>query len=672
MYQNFLTKTALLLLTLVCAVCQKAVSQEKLPVTFGKITPLDFELPKSSLIDSSTGAVVIAHVGSIDFAGDKKFNGFDYVYKLTTRIKIIDKNKAADLGTVAVEIAGKNSFDSKFDEFYASTYNLDGGIVKETKVNEKDIFNSKINKFLDRKVFTMPDIKDGSIIEYSWAFRSSETDILPRWEFQFLNYPCLYSEFKFAIPDVEKYLITRYGSDSFYNVKSATVYTVFNMESVNAATDVHTHTWIMKNIPGFKSENHMYQPSNYLDRFEFTHAQFYNNDEIQNIATDWKNTEDLLLGSQAFGFPILYDNTINLKPTVEKICSPGGDDLKAAKEIYRYVRDNFACKPDQSIYASHNLFDVNKTRSGTVADLNLLLTALMRQRGLTADPVILATRSYGKCPETYPIVDNLNYVICMITYAGQKIFLDASDPQMVFGRIPLECYNGNAKIIDPHHSGSVYFYPTDIKAPKISSVVLVNNDKEAGENGSFHCIPSFYKAVELRSSLKEIQGKEKYLQEVKKKYGPDVEVSNLQIDSLDRVDDPLAVNYDLNYKTGFDGDVIYFNPVLDADFTENPFKTAERKYPVEFEYPVDDTYDLTMDIPSGYRIDDLPKSVQANFNGTDGMYLYRITKDDYTVQLHLELKINKAVFAPEDYTSLRDFFAMIMKKQGEEVVFKKK
>jgi hypothetical protein len=34
--------------------------------------------------------------------------------------------------------------------------------------------------------------------------------------------------------------------------------------------------------------------------------------------------------------------------------------------------------------------------------------------------------------------------------------------------------------------------------------------------------------------------------------------------------------------------------------------------------------------------------------------------------------LKKANFKPEDYNSLRDFFAYVVKKQSEQVVFKKK
>jgi hypothetical protein len=42
------------------------------------------------------------------------------------------------------------------------------------------------------------------------------------------------------------------------------------------------------------------------------------------------------------------------------------------------------------------------------------------------------------------------------------------------------------------------------------------------------------------------------------------------------------------------------------------------------------------------------------------------------VQLRSHIKLNSATFAADDYNSLRDFFAYVIKKQAEQIVFKKK
>jgi hypothetical protein len=112
--------------------------------------------------------------------------------------------------------------------------------------------------------------------------------------------------------------------------------------------------------------------------------------------------------------------------------------------------------------------------------------------------------------------------------------------------------------------------------------------------------------------------------------------------------------------------------MLNEGYKENPFKSADRKYPVEMPYAMDETYTLSMDIPEGYVVDELPKSTRVLFNDDEGFFEYLIVKGDGNIQFRSRIKFNKANFKPEDYASLRDFFGFVVKKQSEQIVFKKK
>ncbi len=107
-------------------------------------------------------------------------------------------------------------------------------------------------------------------------------------------------------------------------------------------------------------------------------------------------------------------------------------------------------------------------------------------------------------------------------------------------------------------------------------------------------------------------------------------------------------------------------------YKENPFGAAERKYPVEMPYTFDETYVLLMDIPIGYTVDEMPKSTKVKFNEDEGYFEYLLDKDENQIRLRSRVFLNKATFLPEDYSTLRDFFAFVVKKQNEQVVFKKK
>ena len=113
--------------------------------------------------------------------------------------------------------------------------------------------------------------------------------------------------------------------------------------------------------------------------------------------------------------------------------------------------------------------------------------------------------------------------------------------------------------------------------------------------------------------------------------------------------------------------------MMGEEMKENPFKSAERFYPVEMPYAVDETYNLQMEIPKGYVVDELPKGAVVKFNEEeDATFEYRVSTSGGSVSFRTRLVINKAYFLPEEYEVLREFFALIVKKQNEQIVFKKK
>jgi hypothetical protein len=71
-------------------------------------------------------------------------------------------------------------------------------------------------------------------------------------------------------------------------------------------------------------------------------------------------------------------------------------------------------------------------------------------------------------------------------------------------------------------------------------------------------------------------------------------------------------------------------------------------------------------------VDELPKSTRVALNGDEGMFEYLIAAQSGTIQLRCHLKLNKANFSPDDYSSLRDFFGYVVKKEAETIVLKQK
>jgi hypothetical protein len=207
-----------------------------------------------------------------------------------------------------------------------------------------------------------------------------------------------------------------------------------------------------------------------------------------------------------------------------------------------------------------------------------------------------------------------------------------------------------------------------LRESEVTSLFL-SNDSTGKIAGTYKQVLGEMQSADMRDKMKKTT-EEDYFKELKKSFAFDVNLDNKIIDSLKQPEMPVSVQYDLSFKP--EDDIVYFTPVLsDGAYKENPFKAAQRFYPVEMPYCIDEIYLLNMEVPAGYKVDELPKSARVTLNDTEGMFEYLIQQGGDHIQLRCRVKLNKATFEPEDYETLRNFFAVVVEKENEQIVFKK-
>lgn len=649
-------------------------AQDKLNIKFGKITAQDFS-PVSPVIDSSSNAVVLADIGSTDFDGNAKGN-FTLVFKTHERILIKSRN-AFDEATIKVILyTGSSSSEERFEDFEASTYNLGNGQIKETKLDKNAIFKEKYNRDYIVLKFTLPDIKEGSIIEYRYTIKSPfyNSDIRS-WRFQ-REYPVLWSEYKVTIPPIYNYVTIKQGFIP-YTIDSS--WRTFKRYSIidpgdagssstayNLSGDAKCGWWALKDVPPFRDEKYMSSSKNYISKIKFQlNSIRYSDTHIVQVMKDWFSTAEDLLKDPDFGEPLTETNSW-MEDDLKKIVT-GTTGLQKAKKIFEYVRDNFTCTDDDARYLSSPLKKTYQNKKGNVVDINMLLTAMLINQGFDAHPVLLSTVDNGKASETEALLNQFNYVISRVSIDSAFYLLDASIGRLGFGKLTSECYNGSGRLIDK----SPYLIPLSadsLSEEKNTMVFITNDEKDNGINGFFTSNLGYYESLKMRDKLAKIK-QEEIVKEISKAYSSDVEVSNVMFDSVKAYDEPISVRHDIKMK--FDEDIVYFNPMFNEGWKNNPFSSEKRTYPVEMPYKMNEIYTLNMDMPKGYKVDELPKSTRVKLNDNEGMFEYLTANSSDVIQLRARLVINKANFTPDDYQTLRDFFAYIVKKEAEQIVFKK-
>lgn len=655
-----------------------SLAQGKAKHTLSKLTTADFTLPATSIIDSNANAVILADLGDVHFVGNKQ-GWFSYVYVRQTRIKILNK-RAFDLATVNVSLYGATRDDmDQLSNISASSYTLENGQLQETKLDSRDVYTTRTGKNWSEAKFSVPGVKEGSILDYTYTVTSKYDFDLPEWEFQSEHYPCLSSEYHVEIPQTVNYVMVRQGVHPYAVDKGSSghdSYLVTEKADASAlgADDTHLtvsaitvkHDWVMKNIPAFGTESYLTTPDNYIDKISFQESGIYNGEESTAHMNTWAKATEELLAESSFG-GALNDDGGAIGDLADKI-PEGSDRLATAKAIYYYVSQHFTCTSYDK-YVRTDLKDVIKKNNGTVGEINLLLTGLLRRKGFEADPVLLSTRQHGFNLATYPILEKLNYVVVRASVGGNIYYLDGARRQLGFGLLAPDCYNGHARIISNKDSGSVYFWADSLKESKVTMVLMTTTDK-GGLAGSWQSTLGKMGSYTVRSEVAE-HGQDQYFKDIQTGWGDDAVISNGGIDSVDRLEDPVKVHYDFQLKQEPGASLIYFYPIVGDDWRKNPFTAAERKYPVEMYYGFDQTYIFSLVIPDGYVVDELPKSTKVSFNGDQGLFEYLIVNQAGQIQLRCRLKLNKAWFGPDDYSSLRDFFSYVVKKENEQIVLKK-
>lgn len=667
---KFIFSSMLLLSTLLSFAQSKSVPK------FGSIKVEDFSI-QSPLIDSSTEVVVLFDIGSSEFIGNTD-GDFSLLFKRRQRM-LIKKRTGFDDATINIPLysGGNTASTEMLSDFKAATYSISNGKVVEAKLGKNDLLTEKESRSTTNKKFTFPALTEGCIVDYEYTIRSPFYSRLKSWSFQSEN-PILLSQYTVSIPRIFDYLITKRGYLPFTVNQGSTKYKSYmikipsndpseSAEYINLAGDDVVHTWAIENSPAFKAENYVFTSLNHLTRVQFHLKSInYSATNIKSIVKDWYATSFDLLQDESFGKPI---NDINEWMQEDLVKLNDADPLIKAKNIYSFIRDNFTCNDYNDKWLTQSLKKTFQTKVGSVGDINLLLCAMLKKAGVEVAPVILSTTDNGKIDESLALLVQYNYVIVKAKIGNELFYLDATRPYLGFGILAEDCYNGPGRVIQSSPE-SVDFMTDAISDDAFTSILLLN-DSSGNMSGKYYSTLGKYSSINFRQtfikkSISEIN------KEVTKDYPPTYSFSNIIVDSLKQYDFPLSIQYDLKIKEeDQDLDLIYFNPMFNEGYKKNPFSSLERKHPVEMPFRLNETYMLTMDIPKGYAIEELPKSAKVTFNGNEGSFEYIVGKSDGKIMLRSKLNFKKAIFYPAEYEVLRNFFGTIVKKHAEQIVFKK-
>jgi hypothetical protein len=666
----------LLLLAVFCSANVIYAQKSKENLKFGQIKPSDFD-PTFYSVDSSAGAVYLFNNGKSSYV-DNNDGFFSVVYEQHTRIRFMNKN-GFGVATVNIPVYISDDYQTKLISLEASTFNLENGQVVETKLVKSALYTEGNHDETIYK-FTFPNVKEGSIAEFQIKLNLPSYYFMPDWDFK-QSYPVLYSSYEVNVPYFFNYAIIKKGIQDYvldtatdvreqYYIRDKRNGATLGGNTLAVSTQATKHIWAMKNVPAFHAQPIMTRADNYVSGIEFQLSEIRMPEEdVKKVAQSWNKVSEQLLNNPYFGLELKYDNTW-LKDDIQTATANATNNLEKVQGIFAFVRNNYNCIDHSSRLLSQPLKKVLQTRKGNVADINMVLTAMLKQVGLEAYPVILSTRHHEKVLRDYPVMHKFNYVITRVVVDDVNYYLDASRKYVGFNQLPEYCYNGFAREINDKDPILLRFDADSLKEYEMDMVQLkpdlANHTLNLSVNKTFCNIESQNaRGIIMSTSL------DAYMKAMQNQYNIPVRLTDVHADNLKELDDPLKLQFTAALNLNDDKDIIYLNPMLSDRILENPFTSQQRIYPIEMPYCPNQTYIFEMEVPDGYMVDELPKSARVQLNANEGSFEYIIVNKNNHIQMRCRLLMNKANFSPEDYATLRDFYAFIVQKESEHIVLKK-
>jgi transglutaminase-like putative cysteine protease len=643
------------LIALLSFATQDLLSQFKMD--FGNITTEQLS-NKPYLSDPGADAIIISDIG---VATLNYINGFTVELERDVRIRIVNSN-GFDYADIEIPFSATDNLT----KYRASSFNLRNGEKVETIIPKKSFILEEATKYRKVLKFNFPDVHEGTVIEYSYIVQMKDESIytLVPWVFQ-TSIPIVSSSLIVVYPEFFTYKTIISGNPLLVKSDMISRDQFFGGQR----TKVRTYTWSAQNVPAISDEPFIKSLRDNQTRLSFELASVsFPNSSFEEISPTYATLTKKLLERDDFGMAL--KNSSFLKSMAEKVTAGLNDDLSKVKAIHKYVSENILWDGDEDYTSSSTLRKVFNKQKGNSADINMILIGMLRCLNIKADPVILCTRSNGTLNQYSAMLQQFNYLVANVTAGGESYLVDATNPLRPFDLLPFDCLNGSGRQISEFESKFV-----ELKNPEKTGSFLkldLSFSDDGSVEGDFTKRNGGYLAFNIREQVK-LEGEEGYTDIVKDKYS-EAMISGFSIRNLSQRDSDITETCKIKLEEGVivAGDKKLLNPYFSLKSIENPFSSPERSFPVDFGYPGEDNFSLSLIIPDNYSIEELPDNVSYSLGESSAKYVFTCTQKENKLFVNSSLSFDKTMFSPAEYSGLRDFFAKMLQSQTRLIVLKKK
>lgn len=621
--------------------------------------------------DTSAVAAILFKNGktSFNYSGDR---GFTVITEVIMRIKIYKKQGYDWANFIVPYYVGYEHYNDDVVKFSnAVTYNLENGAIVKTKLNNEGSFKKNVNEYWNEASITLPNVKEGSIIEFKYVLKTENIVKFPVFNFQY-EIPVNSAEYITNIPYFFTYKPIRIGYvDLKVDAKVVDGSLSFedkNHQSVMLSFKQIKSKYTLENVPALEEENFVDNIQNYRSsvHHELEKTNFPDEKE-KNYSKDWDGVTKTIYAEKEFGKELEERSFFldDLKTILKGIDSKE----ERLNVVFKFVQNKMNWNNVNGYYTDKGVKKAYVDQTGNVAEINFILIDMLKSAGLEANPVLVSTLEHGI--PVYPNRTVFNYVIAAVNIDDKEILLDASHKYTIQNILPLNVLNWTGRLIKQEGiSQEIDLVPT--KPSGKYYTVMAKIDSEGKVEGKFRVQKTDYEAYCFRANYAEMNTTN-YLEKVENDLNgikiKDYVIENKEGDLSKPVQETFTFATD-NLCERIGGK-LFINPLLFFTQSQNPFVQKKREMPIYFGYPTQEKYNVSLEIPEGYIVESLPEPMKIFTDGKELSFLINTNHDGNKIQISITKEINTVIVAADFYDTLKDFYQKMIDKQNEKIVLKK-
>ena len=628
--------------------------------------------------DTTATAIYLFHQGQSDFV---YHDGFQLTTEHWVRIKILKPQGVsyADVSVPYYSPTDRDEGQERASDIEGCSYNMENGKCIKTSMKRESISFERINNLYKMLKFSLPAVKEGTVIEYHYKLYSDYFSHIDNWMMQ-EELPMLYNQYKITIPHVFIYNIELRGKD-YIQVKqrdSSIHATEREGGSAGVSKDftvsAQETTFTSRNLPAIRQdEPYCWCPEDYKVQvsFDLQGTQFTPN-EYKPYSQKWEDVDNQLLKPENTQFGKYLSFTNPFRPETKQAYNSEMSFEEKVICAFQVLKKKMAWNGRYQLY-SKELEKVIPKGNGSNADLNFILISILKDFGLEAYPVVLSRRSSGMLPYNFPSLQKLNtFIVAVYDINKQKyVFLDGSMDVPALNILPLELSVNKARILSPKEKEEKKWVNVMALADNKSFMKIEARLEGNQVKGHRSTILYGQEAVEYQTNEKHKQDSIVSAPESNASQKNKLTVTNLKVKKQENDWALIEEEFDFVLQTDQTDSHLYINPMLFPQLKSNPFIQTERVLPIEFPYPYKFTMLTTLTLPEGYEVEETPQPQVIRTQGDGLQCKYMIQRQGNTISLNYIFYLKEPIFLTEQYKQLQELWTKVIEKNNEILVLKK-